>query len=225
MDNKFNEVFPSFSPFNHEFSLGNRLIDVFPNHFSFHPSNRSNNQDIKNHLRHLDNITIQVPLDPHSAVVVSDASIKNQVTTSIFHIHSHDKSIIKTIHHMVRVTSTEAELFTIRCGIIQATYLSYINQIVIIMDSIHAAKKIFNSLVHPYQLQLVLISQDIREFFKKGNNYYIEFWNCSSNQKWYLHDIVDKEAKKFNMLPIFPCKSLWGFNRKTEWKVFKTFGE
>ena len=74
------------------------------------------------------------------------------------------------------------------------------------MDSIHAAKKIFDFSVDPYQLQLVLISQDLREFFKKGNNHCIEFWDCPSNQRWYLHNIVDKEAKKFNMLPIFPCK-------------------
>jgi len=127
MDDKFNKVFPSFFPFNHEFSLENRLIDVFPNCFSFHPSNRSNNQDIKSRLRHLDNITIQVSLDPHSAVVVYDTSIKNQVATSISHIHSHNKSVIKTIHHAVRVISTEAKLFVIRCGIIQATHLPHIN--------------------------------------------------------------------------------------------------
>jgi len=69
MNNKFNKVFPSFSPFNHKFSPGNRLIDVFPNHFSFHSSNRSNNQDIKSYLKCLDNITIQASLDLHSAAV------------------------------------------------------------------------------------------------------------------------------------------------------------
>jgi len=44
----------------------------------------------------------------------------------------------------------EAELFAIRCGIIQVTCLPHVNQIVIITDSMHAAKKIFDSLVHPY---------------------------------------------------------------------------
>jgi len=152
MDKKINEVFLSFFSFNYEFSLGNRLIDIFPNCFSFYPSNRSNNQNIKSNLRHLDNITIQVSLDSHLAVVVSDASIKNQVTTFISHIYSHNKPVIKTIYYMVRVTSTEAKLFTIRCSTIQVTHLSHINQIIIIVDSIHAAKKIFNFLVYPYQL-------------------------------------------------------------------------
>jgi len=28
-------IFPSFSPLNQEFSPGSRIIDIFPNHFSF----------------------------------------------------------------------------------------------------------------------------------------------------------------------------------------------
>jgi len=50
MDNRFNNFFPFFSPFNYEFLPGNRLIDVFPNHFSFHSLNRKNNHNIKSHL-------------------------------------------------------------------------------------------------------------------------------------------------------------------------------
>ena len=42
MDNKLNEVFPFFSSFNPEFLPGNRLIDIFPNCFSFYLPNRSN---------------------------------------------------------------------------------------------------------------------------------------------------------------------------------------
>ena len=162
-------------------------------------------------------------LDSHSAVVVYDTSIKNQVAKSISHIHSHDKPVIKTIHHAVRVISIEAKLFVIRYGIIQAIHLPHVNWIIVITDSIYAAKKIFDPLVYLYQLQFVLISQDLREFFKKGNNYFIEFWDCLSNQRWYLHNIVDKEARKFNMLPIFSCKLLWGFSRKTKCKSILNF--
>jgi len=50
MNNRRNEIFPSFSSFNCEFSLGNRLIDVFHNHFSFHALNRKNNHNIKSYL-------------------------------------------------------------------------------------------------------------------------------------------------------------------------------
>jgi len=127
MNNKLNEAFLSFSSFNPEFLSGNRHIDIFPNCFSFYLSNRSNSQDIKYNLRYLDNITIQVSSNSHSVVVVSDASIKNQVATSISHIHSYDRPVIKTKHHVIRVTSIEAELFTIRCSIIQAIYLPHVN--------------------------------------------------------------------------------------------------
>ena len=41
-----------------------------------------------------------------------------------------------------------------------------------------------------------------------------------------LHDIVNKETKKFDLISIFPCKSSWKFNRKNEcneilnnWKI------
>ena len=58
MDNKFNKVFPSFSSFNYESLLGNRLIDIFPNHFHF-TLWTENNHNIKSHLWCLNNITIQ----------------------------------------------------------------------------------------------------------------------------------------------------------------------
>ena len=35
MDNRFNKIFPSFVPLHPEFSSGNRVIDIFSNHFSF----------------------------------------------------------------------------------------------------------------------------------------------------------------------------------------------
>jgi len=61
--------------------------------------------------------------------------------------------------------STEVELFVIRCGINQATHLSNVNQIVVIMDSIHVAKRIFDSLSHSYQLYSSAISCELRDFF------------------------------------------------------------
>jgi len=77
MDNKCNKIFPSFSLFNSKFSPGNRLIDVFPNCFFFYSLNRKSNHDIKSHLYHLDNITLQALSDPQLVVVVINASIKN----------------------------------------------------------------------------------------------------------------------------------------------------
>ena len=87
---------------------------------------------------------------PLIAIIVSDMSIKNNVATSIMHIHTYNKPLTKTIHHTVLVTSTETELFVIRYDINQATNSNDITKIIIITNSIHAAQKIFNPLVHPY---------------------------------------------------------------------------
>jgi len=104
-----------------------------------------------------------------------DASIKNHVATLIFHVHVHDSPVIKTIHHIVNVTSTKAELFAVRCGINQATHLPNINQIVVITDFIHVAKRIFDSSLHPYQIHSLAISCELREFFERDSNNSIEF--------------------------------------------------
>jgi len=58
-----------------------------------------------------------VSVDPKTAVIVSDASIKNQVTMSITHIHVYKTPVVKIVHNAINVTSTEAELFAIRCGL------------------------------------------------------------------------------------------------------------
>ena len=47
MDNRLNEVFPSFNLLNTEFSPSSRLIDVFPSYFSFHPFIKCNNNNLK----------------------------------------------------------------------------------------------------------------------------------------------------------------------------------
>jgi len=56
-------------------------------------------------------------VNPKTAVIVSDASIKNQVTMSIVHIYVYKTPVVKIIHHAINVTSTETELFAIRCGL------------------------------------------------------------------------------------------------------------
>ena len=141
-------------------------------------------------------------------VVVIDTSIKDQVAISIWHVYSHNRLIIKTIYHSVNVTSTEAKLFAIRYSINQATHLLNTNHIFAIMDSIHAAKRIFDSLSYLYQIYSAVIYGKPKEFFHKDNNNFIEFLDCLSNCKWSLHDIVDKETKKFDLTPILLYKSL-----------------
>ena len=175
VDNKHNEFFPSFSFFNKEFEPGNRLIDLFSDHFSFHFCS----PNLKKHIEKLDKIAFRMSSNPSSTIVVSDASIKNHVTTSISHIHFYNKPVIKTLHRAINVTTTKAELFAIHCGINQVVINQDVNHIVVITDSLHTAK-IFDSSVHPYQIHSAIISQELRKFFSRNSCNYIKFWDCPS---------------------------------------------
>jgi len=179
VEDKYNKFFLSFSFFNEEFKPGNCLVDIFLDHFSFH----SHLSNIKKHIKNLDKITFRVSSDPFSTIIVSDASIKNQVTTSISHIHSFNKPIIKTLHRAINVTTAEAELFAIQCGINQAVTNSNTNHIVVITDSLHVTRKIFDSSAYPYQIHSAAISIELREFFSKDSYNCIEFWDCFSKQQ------------------------------------------
>ena len=112
--------------------------------------------------------------DP-SYALVTDASIKNNVAISIVYIHICDKPVVKTLHHAVNVTSTEAELFSIRCGINQATNIQGILKIVVITDLLYAAQKFFDSLPHPFQVHSASILKELRKFFIQNHNNSIKF--------------------------------------------------
>jgi len=47
MDNRFNEIFPSFIPLHPAFSPGNRVIDIFSNHFSFNLFSKKKDDNFK----------------------------------------------------------------------------------------------------------------------------------------------------------------------------------
>jgi len=56
-------------------------------------------------------------------------------------------------------------------------------------------------------------------FFNKHLTSFIEFWDCSSDSKWFHHVSVNKDMKKFNLVPNYPCKSLWNFNKKEKCNI------
>ena len=176
IDNRCNKLSPSFSIFDEEFNPGNQLIDSFSDWFSFYLYS----SNIKNYIKNLNDITFRASSNSFSSIVVSNTSIKNHVATSISHIHSHDKPIIKMIHKAVNVTTTEAKLFAIWCGINQVIGITNINHIIVITDFLHTIKRIFDSLSHSYQIHSTAISYELRNFFLKDINYCIEFWNCPS---------------------------------------------
>ena len=134
--NRFNKVFPSFDLFNKLFAPSSQLMDIFSSHISFHFSNKQSNNNLKTHIHLLNDIALNSSADPTIALIVFNASIKNNIAISIVHIYVYNKQVIKTLHHAVNVMSTEAELFTIRCGINQATNMQSIKKVIIITDFI-----------------------------------------------------------------------------------------
>ena len=214
MDNRFNKIFPSFIPLYSELSPGHRIIDNFSDCFVFNLYNKQ--KENKSHAYQLDNMVIESSSSPATAIVVTDTSIKNDVATSISYTHTHNRPIAKTVHYVVHITRTEAELFVIRCSINQASNCNNISKIIIVTDSIHAAKRIFNPSLHPFQVHSVAILTELRKFFLWHQNNSIEFWECPSCLNWSLHKAVDKETKAFNPILLFPSKTSWDFSKKSE---------
>jgi len=54
---------------------------------------------------------------------------------------------------------------------------------------------------------MIAISKDMRAFFSIQENNTIEFWDCP-NEKLYLHAAVNKEIRKFNLVPLYTSKEL-----------------
>ena len=178
-------------------------------------------------------MALRISFIQNTALVITDASIKNDIAMSVAHIHSTNRPLIKTVHHASFVTSSEAELFAIRCGINQTCALDNVSKIVAVTDSIHVAKKIFNPGSHPLQIHSAAILSNLRTFFSANNSNSIEFWECPSKLKWKLHHEVDKDSKSFVVMPSFPSKTSWDFCKKSDsddliklWKMmFQDFDE
>ena len=109
------------------------------------------------HWKKLNKIFDDSILNPNTVVVISDTSIKNNITASISHIYNGQNIIIKTIHHTINIISTKAELFAIRCEINQVIQVPNVKQIIIITDIISAARHIFDSSTRLYQLHSITI--------------------------------------------------------------------
>ena len=146
--NKAYDIISSFSPLNWEFTSGFHLTDNFSDYFSFNLVNKKEKDKIR--IQELDEMVLRISSSPSTVFVVTDASIKNDIATSILHIHSANYSLVKTVHYAAFITNTEAELFAIRCSINQTCIKENVSKIIIITDSIYTTKKIFDSKSHPF---------------------------------------------------------------------------
>ena len=87
-NNCLNKVFPTFNRLYKKLFSGFQLVDTFPDHFPFHTVNRKDNKIKNAHLQNLDKILEDSLSNPNTVLVISDASIKKNVATSIPRIHS-----------------------------------------------------------------------------------------------------------------------------------------
>ena len=141
---------------------------------------KSSKNSFKSHSLLLSDLTISSSLNFLYTLVVTNTSVKNNVAISIAHVYICNKDIIKTIHHIVNILSSEAKLLTIRYSINQAINIPSISKIIIITDFLHIVRKIFNLSLHPYQKHTTAISYKLRRFFINNINNSIKFWECPS---------------------------------------------
>jgi len=161
-------------------------------------------------------MVLRISSFPTTAFVVIDASIKNDIATSVLHLHIANHSLIKTVHHAMFITNMEVKLFAIRCGINQACIKENVSKIIIVTNSIHAAKKIFDSKSHSFQSHTTAILSKLHYFLNKNHENSIEFWEFPSCLKWKFHKDVDKDSKSFNPIPSYPCKISWDYCKKSD---------
>ena len=208
-------IFPSFIPLDSEFSPGHCIIDNFSNRFSFNLVNKKEKNQNHLHSQELDNMVLCCSSEPHSALMITSASIKNDIATSISHIHSVDWPLVKTVHHALFITSTEAELFAIRCSINQVCSVNNVSKIVVVTNSIYVVKRIFDYSSHPYQIHSAAILRELWLFFLSHESNTIEFWECPSKLRWRFHFNANKDSKAFSALPSYPTKTSWDFCKKS----------
>jgi len=85
--NKTYDIFPSFSPLNPGFFPGSRITDNFSDQFSFNLVNKKEKEKDKIRTQELDDMVLRNSSSLYTALVITDASIKNDIATSISHIH------------------------------------------------------------------------------------------------------------------------------------------
>ena len=111
---KLNEVCDSlnlwFDSLNREFHTDQRVVDKYSSQFSFYKADWCSNESKTSFSNILDNIILNTLLEFNIVVVVSDISTKNNIATSIAHIHSFNSLLKKTIYHTISITLMSSQM-------------------------------------------------------------------------------------------------------------------
>jgi len=155
----FNPLFPLFSP-------GSRVVNHFSTRFSFHSPSSSSDKDLYYHIQNLNQAFRSSQTAPHNIAIVADGGIKkSQVATAVAHIWSENSLVQRLQANSINVTSIEAELMAIHLGLIPAMEEENVHNIIVITNSIAAAKKFFESKTDPLQNMFIPVMSAIDSFF------------------------------------------------------------
>jgi len=101
-------------------------------------------------------------------------------------------------------------------GLIPAMKIDNIHDIIVIINSITAARKILESKVNLLQNMIIPLASAIKTFLSKDGRNKIHFWFCPSKAKWPRHKLVDDQVKASICIPTFPSKDSYLFSKKKE---------
>jgi len=217
VNKRLNSVRNCFNPLHPLFSPGSRIVDHFSSRISFHSPSSSSDEDLYQHLQSLNLAFRSSQVNPNSAAVIADGGVKKtHVATAAAHIWTHH-SVIKQLQvYSLNITPIEAELMAIRTGLIPAMEVDGVHEIMVITDSIAAAKKILESKVDPLQNMFIPLASAIKTFLSKDGRNNIRFWYCPSKAEWPRHKLVDDQVKASACTPTFPSKESHLFSCKKE---------
>jgi len=112
-----NQVLLAFNSLNRELSLEFCLVDTFPDYFSFYIVNHWSVEVKIAYKNKLKNIYIDSFNSYDTMLIITDASVKNNIATTVLYIWREYRIIMKTVHYIINITFTEAKIFATRYGI------------------------------------------------------------------------------------------------------------
>jgi len=84
-------------------------------------------------------------------------------------------------------------LFAIRLSVVKATSFD-VKRIIIITDSLTAARRAVDASVHSGQAHFLAIVQALRAFFTNHPDRSIHLWDCPSKAQWSLHFLAHEDT-------------------------------
>ena len=102
-------------------------------------------------------------------------------------------------------------------GLISAMEKNNIHDIIVIIDSIIAVKKILKSKVNPFQNIFIPIVSAIEIYLRKDGRNKIHFQYYSSKAKWPRHQLVNDQVKASKCAFLFPSKESYLFSKKKKY--------